>query len=711
MPKARAVRERILARSKTEELKQRGEGKPYGPYRFLNIGGTTLKALKERGLIPQHDYSGSESRKPDALILDDRGANTRVVASIEYKDDLYADDGVKQAATVGALLKAKVCLTTDNAQTNWFLPDGEGGFQSILDEGGQNYSKLWVSPDASVSAEVIAASQAAIEEVDQRLRDDRIVPERTLNPSALARSVWQDIYTAGDHPTPERALATFVEIFMFKFLSDLGVLTEDRKGHEISFDDVLKRSDDKCLRYYTDVVRPYVKETLFPPGEDGTTILNGFAFDAENTDHNHVFKRVLKKFRAFEQDKINGGPLLEIDREFKSRLFEEFLKGSVGQRSLGQFFTPRRLMGAIVDMAEVEKLPEGARVVDPACGVGGFPLETAARRARLLGKSDFNVVMKGKTPTLESTIEYRAFDKGSNQTESLAIILAKANFVIYQSHLLKAFPHATQALAGAFNEIFRAYSDSSLGSLAEINEGSAHLILSNPPYVASGARNLKLAAERAAIDYSAGGKGVEAMFLEKMVRELRPNGRAFIIIPDGILLRGQASDHKLRAWIARMCTVDALISLPVKTFFATPKKTYVLALTRKPDPTVVQTHPVFAYLVKDIGETLDAQRFSTTINDLPDMARRFRQFVAIKADLQADPPPGVELVTPKAKYIPFGELVGGRDWAVDRFWTKAEKVSLGLQEEAVEITEEDFYAELKSVRDKIDDLLKARDDG
>lgn len=696
-----------MARAKKEELKQRGEGRAYGPFRILNIGGTTLKALKERGLIPQHDYSGSEARKPDILILDQRGPDVRVVASIEYKDDLFADDGIMQAATIGHLLKAKVCVTTDNTQSNWFLPDEEGEFRPILDEGGQNHSKLWVSPDATVPPELISASQAAIEEVDLRLKDDRIVPERALNPSALARSVWQDIYTAGDHPTPERALATFVEIFMFKFLSDLGVLAEDRNAHEISFEAVLRKTDDKCLRYYTDVVRPYVKGTLFPPGEDGTTILNGFAFDAENTDHNYVFKRVLKKFKAFEQDKANGGPLLEIDKEFKSRLFEEFLKGSVGQRSLGQFFTPRRLMGAIVDMAEVQKLPDGARVCDPACGVGGFPMETAARRARLLGKSDFIIVKGPKSSRVESAIEYRGYDKGSNQTESLAIILAKANFVIYQSHLIKAHPESTKALAGAFNTIFRAYSDSSLGSLAEINEKSCELILSNPPYVASGARNLKLAAERASIDYSAGGKGVEAMFLEKMVRELKDNGRAFIIIPDGILLRGQASDNKLRAWIAKNCYIDGIVSLPVKTFFATPKKTYVLALTRKGDSTVKQRFPVFAYLVKDIGETLDANRFPSPANDLPDMARRFKQFISIKLDLQDSPPEGVEIITPKAKYLPFDELVSGRDWAVDRFWSMEEKIALGLEEEVVEISEEDFYAELKSVRDKINDLLKA----
>lgn len=699
-----------MARAKREELKQRGEGRAYGPYRLLNIGGTTLKALKERGLIPQRDYEGSQARKPDMLILDQRSKDVRVVAAVEYKDDLFRDDGVSQAATMGALLGAKYCITTDNAQSSWFLSADDGAFNPILDETGLNFSKLYVSPDASVSPDLISNALAAVEEVDLKLHGNRLQSDKALNPTALAKSVWQDIYTAGDYPTPERALATFVEIFMFKFLSDLGVLDEDESGHELSFGAVFKKSDDKCLKYYTDTVRPYIKNTLFPPGSDGTTILNGFAFDHANRDHNHVFKKVLRKFKNFEADAENGGLLIDIDREFKSRLYEEFLKGSVGQRSLGQFFTPRRLMGGIVDMAEVEALPSGARVADPACGVGGFPMETAARRARLLGSSDFPMEVVDGQAVIRPRIEYRGFDKGSSQTESLAIILAKANFVIYQSELLKKAPNATRAMSGMFNTIFRAYSDTSLGSLVEIQENYYDLILSNPPYVASGARNLKEAAERSGVDYSAGGKGVEALFVEKMLRELRPGGRAFIIIPDGLLLRGQPQDRRLRDWITKTCFVDALVSLPVKTFFATPKKTYILAVTKKNNEGDVQKHPVFAYMVSSIGETLDANRFATSENDMPDLARRFRQFRAILSHYGDQPAEIVEEISAKVKYIPLKHVTSARTWIVDKFWSPGELINLGLDDVKVELSEDEFYEEIRAVRDQLSELLGSSND-
>jgi type I restriction-modification system DNA methylase subunit len=40
--------------------------------------------------------------------------------------------------------------------------------------------------------------------------------------------------------------------------------------------------------------------------------------------------------------------------------------------------------------------------------------------------------------------------------------------------------------------------------------------------------------------------------------------------------------------------------LPVNTFFTTPKKTYILAITKKEDKSQKQEKPVFTYLVSDI---------------------------------------------------------------------------------------------------------------
>ena len=102
--------------------------------------------------------------------------------------------------------------------------------------------------------------------------------------------------------------------------------------------------------------------------------LRGVVFDDNNDDHCKAFYQILDVFNK-------EGKLKNIDKEFKSRLFEDFLKNTQGVKGLGQFFTPRTVMAGMVEMADVRNtLKDGANVNDPACGVGGFLLETIANR-------------------------------------------------------------------------------------------------------------------------------------------------------------------------------------------------------------------------------------------------------------------------------------------------------------------------------------------
>ncbi|GGL55784.1 HsdM family class I SAM-dependent methyltransferase [Wenxinia marina] len=694
-----------------EELKQRrleDGGAAYAHFEYLNIGATTLKALKIAGLIPNRDYEAFESRKPDALILDRRARIPRVVAVIEFKDDLSKDDGVVQASSVGAALNAKFCVSSDNSSSIWFLPSDLGELIPLKNEDGSQIRHVFRSPVATDAAQEDQKQLELVLNLDERLEGDTLLEVRSLNPSALARSVWQDIYSAGNTPSPQRALSTFVEIFMFKYLSDLGILTIDENETEISFEAVLKKTPQNCLRYYQANVRKVIQSKFPASAVDGTTLINGFALNHENRDHNHVFKKILKKFKEYEVSP-EGGKFTHIDKEFKSRLFEDFLKGSVGQRSLGQFFTPRRVMKAIVDMADVEGLPSGARICDPACGVGGFPLEAASRRASRLKRPEFHLESHSLSGaagdeglSISSDVSYFGFDKGGGVDENLTIILAKANFVVYQSDLLGRHPNATSAIAAAFNRVFSLYRDTSLGSLSEIRSDTYDLILSNPPYLNSGAGSIREAAKRANLKYNAGGSGLEGLFLEKIVRELKPGGRAFVILPDGVFIR--SADARLRRWLRERCFIDGIISLPVKTFYSVKKKTYILCLTKKVEPEE-QKGPVFAYMVTHFGETLDSLRLPTVTDDMPELVRLYRAFISIRSRLSEDPDAIGILSSPRLKLLPISDFSAGGSWAVDRAWSKGEKAEIGLEFEPSSLTEEEFVDSLRAAHDELAKLI------
>lgn len=105
-----------------------------------------------------------------------------------------------------------------------------------------------------------------------------------------------------------------------------------------------------------------------------------------------------------------------------------------------------------------------------------------------------------------------------------------------------------------------------------------NLILTNPPYVVNGSGDMKALATATGL-YKCGGLGLEALFMEWIVKSLAEDGTALIVIPDGIL--SNLANKKLREYILDRCTIEGIISLPINTFFGTPKKTYILAIKKK----------------------------------------------------------------------------------------------------------------------------------
>ena len=245
--------------------------------------------------------------------------------------------------------------------------------------------------------------------------------------------------------------------------------------------------------------------------------------------------------------------------------------------------------------------------------------------------------------------------------------------LIYFSDLIKDNPGLTRDFAQLFNDTFILKTNSILGTLAEPVEEKYDLILTNPPYVTSGSSNLKEEIKKVAElenYYKVNAMGVEGLFMEWIVRALKPGGKAFIVVPDGIFNR--QNDAKLRKFLLDECFIDAIISLPEKTFFTTIKKTYILALTKKIDKKAAQTTPVFTYLVSEIGETRDVYRFDIGQNDLQEAVMLFSFFKGNKSNFD-------KINTDKrCKIQPISKFVDNvnSSWIIDNWWSKEEKIEL-----------------------------------
>ena len=669
-----------------------------GPYLHYSIGATTIEALRRHGVIPAGNYTEIATRKPDGLLIEPKSKTKpkrAVVAVIENKPTGSKQDSGRQACSVGYALGAKICLTqTGSARAHVVVPrNAEGDWTPLLDDRGQP-----MTVDMTDHTEVVAL----LRDVDQRLVGDRLVSAVAVDPAPLAKRIWQLTWQLTKQ-SPQRSLATFVEVFLYKYLSDLSVIDITDQGHRIGFGYVYKtvggKNKETCLKYYQSTVRPYIKDTLFPVSHgktDGTTILNGFVFDQNNPDHCRAFYEILAALEDF-------GPLRKIAPEFKSRLFEDFLKNSQSTKDMGQYFTPRIVMKAVIDMADVRnKLKDGAIVNDPACGVGGFLLETMAARG-----SDF--IFDGQS--LRDRIHYRGFDmaQGQDQNDNLTIILAKANFIIYLADLLQAYPNATQEFARQFNQVFWSYNKTALGSLSEVDESAYDLTLSNPPYVSSGSSLIKKLIQEngLASSYSHNGTGTEGLFFEKIIRELKPGGEAYVIVPDGIAKR--PSDQALRDWALEECFLDAVISLPESTFYTTIKKTYILALRKKPEPSPGQNHPVLHVLTTDIGETLDTYRLPTTTSNLVGAVEDFKVYKALYLDRygQGDDQPQTSSFLTKssdASRVRLAPAIPGTSWVSEQHFTHDELVSLGVKCEVAVADPLSVMDQLRGLSAKIEDL-------
>lgn len=662
----------------SEELLQRDlikNPEKIGKWDFYNIGATSVKNLKEFGLIRNVDYGKEERKKVDGLIVQKKN----VIAVVEYKKPsefktvAQKNKAIKQELEVARKLGAHILIATDTKETVWInVLTGN----KIKDENG-NLIKDNFDPKGEKIPDLIEKIKYSINELS-----DQIKPKELVNPTDLAKQIWQDIWSVSG-ATPENCLYTFVELFIFKYLSDLGVLQGIFNFNTLysSYDG---NTEDEVLETYANTIRPKIK-TLFPENPiDKTTIINGTIFVSKDQKavqgYSTVFKKVLKKFKDY-------GKLEHIDYDFKSQLFESFLKESISKKNWGQFFTPIKVVRAVVEMAK-DDIKVGAKICDPACGVGKFLLEPVITKL-----DQFYEVKKGK---LIPKITIQGYDKGFDKDEQKTIILAKANMLIYFSDLIKENPNLTTEFSKLFNESFVLKTNSILGTLSESVENEYDLIVTNPPYVTSGSSNLKdeIKKDGNLINYyKINAIGVEGLFMEWIVRALKPNGKAFIIVPDGIFNR--QNDKNLRQFLLDECYIDGIISLPIKTFFTTPKRTYVLCITKKPDNKSIQTDPVFTYFVSEMGESRDVYRFDIEQDDLNEAVMLYsffkgnkQNFAKINTDI-------------RCKIQPIEKFQPENHWCVERWWSKEEKEELGIEDENLKLKIEEFPTLLDEVSNSI----------
>jgi len=679
--------------------------------------------LVKNNIIQKKDYGEYNNKRPDGILVDRTNKkDIRVIAVIEYKSwenfqkEKDIDEAVKQCNDYCQVLWAIFGVATDTNISVWINPKWENKENEYIDSFGikRNYSfikdeekqkisnnfYLHLQKTDQTNEENFSDETKETYKIIKRILDSNIWEKNSdlkdtifVDPTNLAKSVWQDIYVA-TWKEPEKCLYNVVEIFIFKFLSDLWVLTTINSfGFLI---EMIKwwESDEQILTHYANTIRLKIKKELFPADtEDGTTIMNGTIFVNERDEAVLEFASLFKKsIERYE----NFWDLTNVEKWFKTKLYETFLKRDSWVKWMGQFFTPRKVVWNIVEMAKVENLKIWSRVCDPFCWVWWFPLEVIAKRKN----KDFII----KWNSIVENIEYFWYDKWSSEKDSeRTIILAKANMLIYLADLIKENPTMTKEFSKIFNKSFK-LKKWTLWTLADVSndeENKFDLIITNPPYVTSGSSILKeeIAKDQDKVDfYKTNAMWVEWLAIEWIVNKLKKWWKAFIVVPDWIFNR--LNDNKLRKFIIKNCFINWIISLPINTFFTTPKKTYILAITKKDNKDQRQTKSIFTYLVSDIWETLDIYRFNTWKSDLEKAKDLFKMFDGNEETFEKynnDPRCKIQTIEK------FKEEINN-NWTVDRRWSKEEKIELWIEEQEEILDIEEFLVKVRELKWKIDEM-------
>jgi len=216
------------------------------------------------------------------------------------------------------------------------------------------------------------------------------------------------------------------------------------------------------------------------------------------------------------------------DRHIFGDIYETILRELQSAGNYGEFYTPRALTEFMTEMVNPRL---GEKVLDPACGTGGF-LTSAIENIR---KQDVNSVEDLKI--LEQNIRGMEF-------KPLPFMLGVTNLILHDIEI----PNLDYT-----DSLNREYT--SIGAKDRVD-----VILANPPFGASVTDGVET-------NFPQNYRTTESadLFLVLMIRYLKDGGRAAIVLPDGSLT-GDGVKQRIRQHFLESCNVHTIVRLPNSVF-------------------------------------------------------------------------------------------------------------------------------------------------
>jgi len=279
-----------------------------------------------------------------------------------------------------------------------------------------------------------------------------------------------------------------------------------------------------------DELRDFVENELFPhlknlditSGNKRALIIREIFEGTNNYMKNGtIIRQVINILNAIDFNRSE-------DRHIFGDIYETILKDLQSAGNYGEFYTPRALTEFMTEMINPRL---GEKVLDPACGTGGFLTSTI--------ENIKNQDVKNVDDLKEMEINIHG-----KELKPLPFMLCVTNLILHDLEI----PNVDY-----IDSLNREYT--SIGKKDQVD-----VILANPPFGASVADGVET-------NFPLKYRTTESadLFLLIMIRFLKESGRAAIVLPDGSLT-GEGVKQRIRQHFLESCNLHTIVRLPNSVF-------------------------------------------------------------------------------------------------------------------------------------------------
>jgi len=356
---------------------------------------------------------------------------------------------------------------------------------------------------------------------------------------------------------------------------------------------------------------------------------------------------------AFAVSRLQRFSLTNTPSEVKGTAFQTFI-GPMQRGERGEFFTPQPILELCVEMLNPQ---DGEFLLDPACGSGGFLIESMKH---VWGLFKQNRLDASESDLRDMIVRFaHNYIRGIDFNPDLAKV-AKMYMVLYDDGHTGIF--STNSLE-SFEKIENAAKEA--GANSNVEKDSFDVILTNPPFGTKG----KITNQRILRQFELGykwkknknteeykktsnlqkGQTPEILFIERCLQFTKNGGRMAIVLPDGILTN--STTQYVRDFIKNRARIIGVVSLPDGTFrqAGVNPKASVLFLQKLPEEELndikKEDYEIFMAKAEEIGYELDKKTAKTKFQrneegevikdedgepiintDVPKIVNEFREF-------------------------------------------------------------------------------------